>query len=189
MADNHREAEDEWILRADQLRALVSAVRTDIVDHLAGRGEMSIKELAEAIGKQPSALYHHLEQLLDVGLVVESGARVVNRKKEKLYRTPSRRMRLRKALESGEHADLMGQIVASLSRQADRDFSRGQAIPTARADGEHRNLGFFRLVAKPDAGRLEEINRHLEAIAELMWEENDAEAESMVLTWIMAPGN
>lgn len=187
-SSQHGRPDEEWILREDQLRTLLSSVRTDIVDHLAGRGEMSIKELAVAIGKQPSSLYHHLDKLIEVGLVRETGARVINRKQEKLYAVPARRIRLKAALESGSYPQLMEQIVASLARQADRDFAKGQALPNARAGGETRNLGFFRLVAKPDADRLAQINYHLDAIAELMWQENATDGESMVLSWFMAPG-
>lgn len=184
-------AEEEQILRSDQLRCLVSATRMDIVDHLAGRGALSIKELATAIGKQPSALYHHLEKLLDVGLVREAGTRIVNRRQEKLYATLSRRMRLVHALESGEHDEVMTKVVGALSRQADRDFMRGLANPVAKAGGEGRNLGFFRLVTKPSPEKLASINEKLLEIAELMWEEDDEESQgdAMVLTWVMAPGS
>ena len=43
--------DEVWVLRSEQLRCLVSATRMDIVDHLAGQGPMSIRELAAAIGK------------------------------------------------------------------------------------------------------------------------------------------
>lgn len=179
--------EETWVLRTDQLRCLVSAVRTDIVDQLAGRGPMSIKELATAIGKRPSALYHHIDQLLEVELVREAGARVVNRKQEKLYATPSRRIRLKPALARPENAEVMAEIVSALARQADRDFSKGQYVQDAKVEGVERNLGFFRLVAKPGPEKLARINALLDEIGEIMWEDAEEVFPAVTLTWFMAP--
>lgn len=184
----HMGQDETWILRSDQLRCLVSAVRLDIVDHLAARGPMAIRELANEIGRRPSALYHHIDQLLAVELVVESGMRIVNRKQEKLYATPSRRMRLKRALSMPENKEVMSEIVSALARQADRDFSVGQDRKDSNAEGHFRNLGFFRLVAKPGPERLARINSLLEEIGELMWEDADEDAGTVTLTWIMAPG-
>ncbi len=176
-----------WILDPAQLRCLASSTRMDIVDHLAGRGELSIAELARALGRQPSSLYHHLEKLLEVGLVVETGSRVTNRRSEKLYATPSRRMRLQRALADPANAEVMRDVVQALSRQAQRDFAAGQSLPDARAEGAGRNLGFFRLVGRPDADALAKINALLAEVGEIMWEEAPGDSPAITLTWVMAP--
>ena len=178
---------DEWVLEPEKLECFVSTTRMDIVDHLAGRGAMSIKELACAVGKNPSSLYHHIEKLEAAGLIVESGARTVNRKHERLYETPSRRMRLKRALEEDANSDVMRRVVASLARQAERDFARGQECEGAKASGEKRNLGFYRMVTKPGSERLMRINALLDELGELMWEEGEADDDAVVLTWVMAP--
>lgn len=181
------DAHDEWILEPEKLECLVSTTRMDIVDHLAGRGAMSIKEIAHAVGKKPSALYHHIEKLLEAGLIREEGSRTVNRRHEKLYATPSRRMRLKKALADPANADVIRRVVGAVARQAERDFARGQVGESALTDGESRNLGFYRMVAKPGPERLARINALLHEVGELLWEESDPDGEAMVLTWVMAP--
>ena len=182
-----RNNSDEWVLQPEKLECFVSTTRMDIVDHLAGRGAMSIKELASAVGKRPSSLYHHIEKLEAAGLICESGARTVNRKHERLYATPSRRMRLKRALEDDANRDVMRRVVASLARQTERDFTRGQECRNAEPSGEERNLGFYRMVAKPGSERLRRINALLDELGELMWEEGEAEDDAVVLTWVMAP--
>ncbi|MBX7540351.1 winged helix-turn-helix domain-containing protein [Qipengyuania sphaerica] len=183
---NARE-QDEWILREDQLACLASATRMDIVDHLAAHGPMAVRELAPAIGMKPSAIYHHLEQLVEVGLVADTGSRTHNGKAEALYNTPSRRMRLRRALEDPANAETMQKIVTALGRRAQRDFSQGQRQAEVRASGDARNLGFFRLVNRMDAKRLARMNALLDEVAELMWQEGDEDGELVALTWVMAP--
>ena len=75
-----------WIMTPDQLAAMASPRRQDIVDRLAATGPLSVKELAAQIGARPPALYHHIERLLEVGLIVEAGTRTVRRKRETALR-------------------------------------------------------------------------------------------------------
>lgn len=157
----------------------------DIVDHLSGRAPTSIKELANEIGRQASSIYHHVQLLVDVGLVVEAGARVVNRKSEKLYMTTAPRMRVRKALGDKRNADVMRDIVAALCREAERDFSRG-LDQEGQTQGPHRTLGFFRQVNRTSKVSLKRINALLDEIAEVLWEDPDPEGELVALTWTMS---
>jgi DNA-binding transcriptional ArsR family regulator len=159
----------------------------DIVDHLAGGEPKSIKELAREIGRKPSAIYHHLEQLLGVGLIEEAGARVVNRKTERLFRTPAPRMRVKRALGERRNAALMREIVSALNRESDRDFSTGLDHPRMVTQGSLRNLGFFRQVNRPSPQSLARINALLDEIAEILWREPASDAPLVALTWTMAP--
>lgn len=180
-------SENYWIIRQDQIACLTSPVRTDIVDHLATRGPLSIREVAEEIGKQPSAIYHHIRKLEEVELLSEVGSRLVNRRTEKLYATPARRMRMIRALGDPDNAGLMGYMVAALARQAERDFRTGLDHSARKTEGPQRNLGFFRLVNRPSRQSLKEINRKLDEIAEILWQDQDPNAPLMVLSWTMAP--
>jgi DNA-binding transcriptional ArsR family regulator len=176
-----------WILRQDQLRCLCSAVRMDLVDQLAGRGPMSARELAQVVGMKPSALYHHLRQLLAVDLVHEAGTRVVNRKSEKLYETPSRKMRMRRALEDPANADIMKRFIEALCRQAERDFAGGLGAGGRAMQGPDRNLGFFRLISRPSPDALVRLNAVLDQLYDILWEAPDPDQPAIALTWILAP--
>ena len=68
-----------------------------------------------------------------------------------------------------------------------RDFRRGMQSPGGVTAGARRNLGLFRLVGSPDAKTLREINRHLETVAELMWQSAGASGDVISLAWVMAP--
>ncbi|WP_375204083.1 winged helix-turn-helix domain-containing protein [Hyphococcus sp.] len=176
-----------YILDQHQLQCMASPVRQDMVDHLSAHGVMSIKELAASIGKKPSSIYHHLKLLLEADLIVETGSRVVNRKLEKLYATPSRRMRMSKALEDPENNEELREIVGALCRQTDRDFSRGLENEQAKRGGQFQNLRFFRLVNRPTPQSLRQINKKLDEIAEILWSDPDPNSPLVALTWILAP--
>jgi len=182
-----RRKDTYWVLRREELRCLASPIRMDIVDHLAGRPPMPIRELARRIGKQPSAIYHHLRQLIDVGLVLEAGTQVVNRKSEKLYATPAPRVRLKRALAERVDDDAMCAFVGAMLRQSTRDFAAGVAADDARADGAYRNLGMFRLINRPSKRSLKRVNALLEEIGEILWEEDQPGEPLVALSWVMAP--
>jgi len=176
-----------WILDKKQIACLTSVPRAEILDWLASSGPQSVSELAASLDRQPSSLYHHLQKMMDVGLVEEAGSQTVYRRTEKLYKTPSRRMRLKRALSDGKHDPLMARSVTAMCNQFQRDFANGLDNPSAKRTGQYRNLGFYRFVGRPSAEGLKEVNKHLDAIAELLWTDQDPERPAVSLGWIMTP--
>jgi DNA-binding transcriptional ArsR family regulator len=182
-----RKSETYWVLQRKQLRSLVSQRRLEIIDRLVAAGPLSAKDLARLVGAQPSALYHHLRQLMEVGLVVETGYRVVRRRREVLYMTRAPRIRLFRALRDPNNTREMTRITATMTRQMSRDFRRGIKSPAARPSGALQNLGFMRLLASPSPATLRRINQYLAEIGELLFTSTDARYEPLSLAWIMAP--
>lgn len=187
--DGHeKKCDGEFHIRDPQaLKALASPVRLDIVDTLAAHGPLAIKELGSLIGREPASIYHHLRILLAAGLVREAASRVVNRRVEKLFDTPFRRMRLAPALAEGRQDAIMTEIVASLCRQADRDFASGLERKSGRRNGPQTNLRFFRLVNRLAPDDLELVNEKLDEIAEILWRAPAEGAPVVALTWVLAP--
>jgi len=170
-----------------QLETIANPRRQDMLARLSASGPLSIRELAEQIGARPTALYHHLEKLLAVGLVVEAGARVRNRRREQLYETVAHRLRLAKAHRDPAHSQAVANIVSAQTRQLSRDFRIGQESASRIDDGDRRNLTFFRLVGRPSVMQLARINACLTEITEVMWEANDPNADLIALGCVMAP--
>ncbi|MGZ8361787.1 MAG: helix-turn-helix domain-containing protein [Allosphingosinicella sp.] len=181
------EIDTYWIMAPHQLAEMASPRRQDIVDRLAATGPLSIKELAGQIGARPSALYHHVEKLLEAELIVEAGWRTVRRKREQLYAARAKRMRLLRALADGKQQPVMDTIVASLTRQMERDFRAGGTSPARQTEGPERNYGFFRLIGQPGAADLARINACLQDVAEILWDRRDESAPIVCFEWIMAP--
>lgn len=180
-------AKTYWVLEKRQVLCLASARRHDIIDKLAAIGPMSIRELAPLVGASPASLYHHVQKMLSVGLLVTSGTRVVNRRRETIYATPAPRMRLMRALADPANRPGMEKIGAALSRQFQRDFSGGLKSPDSRVAGPTRNHGFFRLVGAPGPDGMARINQHLTDIAEILWASAGKKGELVAVGWMMAP--
>jgi DNA-binding MarR family transcriptional regulator len=176
-----------WVVDKRQLMAMTSPRRHEMCDALAAQGPMSIRELANVIGVQPSSLYHHINRLLAVGLIVEAGSRVARRRREQLYATPAPRMRLARALSENKYPDVIAEIVSALTRQIARDFRTGARLPDRIAEGEERNLGFFRLIGRPSPAQLARINACFAEISEIMWNSVGNSEGVIGIGWVMAP--
>jgi len=71
----------------EQLKAVASAVRLRIL-RLCGERELTNKEIADAVGKDPATVLHHVRLLVDAGLLESTGVRQgVRGAYEKPYRT------------------------------------------------------------------------------------------------------
>ncbi len=176
-----------WVLDEIQIRHALSPRRHDIVDRLSMSGPLSVRELAALLGAQPPALYHHITQLLEAGLIVEAGQRVVRRKREQLYQAVAQRVRIDAVLNDPAHDGVAGRIVAGMTRQMERDFKAGLASENRVAEGAGRNLGAFRTVGTPTPRTLRAVNAKLEEIAELLGRDQPGNNASVAFHWLMAP--
>ncbi len=175
------------VVKPEQLEALVSTKRHDIIAQLAASGPMSVRELADAIGAAPSSLYYHIEHLCSVGLVLEAGVRQDQNKPEQLYNVPARNMFLFDAMQAPRNKPVMKAIAGAICKQATRDFSRGFDAPHRNPVGATRNVRFGRLVGRPDAATLKRINTHLDAITELLLASTHGTGPRIAMTWVVAP--
>ncbi|MDQ0465593.1 DNA-binding transcriptional ArsR family regulator [Caulobacter ginsengisoli] len=171
----------------EQLRALVSTVRADIMDQVAAFGPLSVREIGALTGTAPSSLYHHVQQLTAVGLLLEAGVRQTAKKPEQLYDTPAPRMRMLDALQDPANQGVLNALVDAVCKQANRDFARGFAAPHRQTTGQERNVRFARLVCRPDAATLAQINAHLDAVTELIARSADGSGERIAYAWVVAP--
>lgn len=179
---------DEYrIVELRQVTALASAVRQDMVDRLARNGPTSIRELADELGLKPSSLYRHIDTLIDVGLVVEAGQRLVNRRVEKLYDCVARRVLLDKIYQDDSAKDSLHSVLAALNRQMERDA--GLAIENGQGEsgGAHRNLGFGRIIGTPSKKDLARINSLLEEISMILRSSSKRNAKMVAFGWSLAP--
>lgn len=172
-----------------QIRCLAGARRYDILARLQVAGALSVRELAEWLGAKPSALYHHIQQLLDADLIRTDGHRVVNRRREQLYAARSPHMRISRDLARPAVRDSLTEVAAAFSRQTERDFRRGYAEGVVEAAGPTRALGFDRAFGRPSAARLRRINALLDEAVALMAQDDGETGSPIVLNWGLTPGS
>lgn len=187
MSENNTEDSVYWINEPDQFECLMSARRMEIVDQLAQIGVCSVRELARILAVKTSSLYHHIDQLLSVGLIEMVGVRGTGRSAEKLYQTPGAVMRYGISLGDPDAFDMYRRLGEYQSRQSARDFARGLQSNQVIDKGPQKNVWIFRLVGAPDKETMAQINRHMEEIAKLFWRSAGQDNPLIVMSAIMAP--
>ncbi len=157
--------------RPDQLRALASTVRQDIVDTVQALGRASVPELARHLSREPDALYYHVRALLEVGLLVRLPEdRVQGGRSEALYATarPDRRLQLDYRRRDGKTRAALEALVGNMLRSAHRDFSAASKDPGCVVAGPRRELWAGRCKGWLSAAELERCNALLAELTTLL---------------------
>ena len=178
--------EDYWILSTDQLECLASSRRQAVLDLVATFGPVSANDLARLSGMKRTTLYQHIDKLLKVGLVLDSGHRGSGPNAEQVYRTPAPRMRLAKAMADDRNAARFSRIAAALLRQTERDIEAGMVSDRKQTIGPGTNLMFHRYVGAPSPETLAAINQKIEDIKSLIALDDPASGEPLAITVAMA---
>jgi DNA-binding transcriptional ArsR family regulator len=176
-----------WVMRRDQLNAVASAIRHDILDHLVARGPLSVHDLAQSLHRKPTAIYSHLQKLLKVDLVV---AVRVSRKRGRptlLFRPVAPRIRLAHAPNIARNRPILARIARTMSSQAAADYGKAFQHTEWTIDGPARNHWVFRCMTAPSVPRLAKINRLLDQLAELIWTPDPKPGRLMSVTWLLSP--
>lgn len=176
------------ISRPDQIRALATPARQEIIDALLSSGPTSVSEIAAVLGRPADSLYHHIRILQKKGLVVAAEVRRRGRRDEVVYDVPGRPMRIDYDLGNRRvSAGIIGAIGAML-RIAQRDFNEAVAAGTAAVDGPYRDLWAARLKGWIGRPQLKRINGHLQGICKIMLSlKRQPESQLLALAFVIAP--
>jgi DNA-binding transcriptional ArsR family regulator len=139
-----RSSRESWISRIDQMRALSSPVRQELLDVLARMGTVSLAELGAVLGRPADGLYYHVRLLKRRGLVRSAGTRVVRGRREELFEAAAPQFGLRYAAAPSPRAQAVTDIVSSMLRLGSRDFRRALAAAGNRLEGRNRDLWAMR---------------------------------------------
>lgn len=162
--------------RLDQLEALGSPARRELIEAVQLLGECSIAEVAEILGKPADSLYYHVRKLLQVGLLKQVGVRRGSRREEAIYDLPGRPLRVRYDARDPNQAELLVAAAAADLRLTERNVRAAVEDGGVVPDGPDRNMVCNRHRRPLTTVQLEAINDHLRAIDSIMNEPADAEA-------------
>jgi DNA-binding transcriptional ArsR family regulator len=155
------------IAETEQLEALSSPVRQEIVDALQALGPATVANLAVELGRPADALYYHLKVLLRVGLLRETGVREDGARPETIYDLPGRPVRMRYDADPRVRRAIQ-RTVASVLRLAERDFAAALERAKFRGGRPTRPLVGGRFKAWLDDAQIARLQELLEEIEDLM---------------------
>lgn len=177
------------IRRPEQIRALRSPVRQEIVDTVQSLGVCSVADVARELGRHADGLYYHVKILLRVGLLESAGTRRDRGRREARYvtRSPECPMRLHYEPDDPANADAVLGVVASMLRMSERDFA-GAYRPDAVTEGPQRNLWAARVKAWLSGDDLVEVNRLLAELQTIFERGREPGRDRLhAITFVLAP--
>lgn len=160
----------------EQLEALSSPARRELIDAVQLLGPCAIAEVAEALGKPADSLYYHVRKLLQVGLLKQVALRRGVRRDEAVYDLPGRPLRLRFNLDHDDTSDLIVSSAAATLRLTERSFRAAVERRQGQYGGPKRDLLCERYRRPLNASELQEVNNHLDAIVEVLSRPVDSSA-------------
>jgi DNA-binding transcriptional ArsR family regulator len=178
---------DNYIIRSKrQMRALAASTRQEILDVLPRMGTVSVAELASALGRPADSLYYHLRILKKVGLVLSDGYRMLNGRREALFRAVAPEMSLCYELGKKGNGSEVNAIIASMLRLGMRDFSDSFKTAQATVSGPHRELWALRKVGSLSRDQIADVNRSIDSLMEVMADTNP-DGRLYALTVVLTP--
>ena len=181
---------DTYVIRTrKQMAALKAPTRQEIVDTLAPMGDVSVVELAAALGLPADALYYHLRILQKAGLVLDAGERDTGTRRESLFRTVAPDMRLAYKPGLKGNAQQVTPIVNSMLRLTTRNFAEALNDPDTVVDGEHRELWATRTTSWLTEEQLAEVNHFITQLVRRSVSSSPMQARLFGLTMVLTPLN
>lgn len=176
------------ITRSDQIRALATPARQEIIDAFLSSGPSTVAEIATALGRPADSLYYHTRILKKVGLVVAVETRRHGRRDEVVYDVPGRPMRIDYDLGDRRAAAGIVEAIGAMLRITQRDFNEAVALGTAAVDGPYRSLWGARVKGWISKAQLKKVNQHLQEICKIMLSPDRRQGSSLhSLTFVITP--
>ncbi len=159
---SQRPTDAEIIERADQVRALSSQIRCAIHQIVLNQGEVSIREIAEQLGRKPVSLYRHIDQLVEVGVLDEVGTRSTARRDAKLYATKLNYLRY--TPEDEEMTDAICSVTKCMLKSIAGGVVKALESKEAITSGPHRDTYIGSPFGWLDEDEIVELNTKLNEV-------------------------
>jgi DNA-binding transcriptional ArsR family regulator len=177
-----------------QRRAISSPLRLEILGHFSAGRPLSVREVAERMGRPATAIHYHVRLLEQSGLLKKTGEHRDGRRREAEYSMVAEAIAV-PGLDgpSGEGEQTLAlKTTASAFRMAERDTKAALAEGEARGEGEDRNFYVGRMHCRLNREELAEINRRLDALLgtvldSMRREEHQEDDEFVSLTLALLP--
>lgn len=176
------------ISRPEQLVALASPVRQEIVDVLARMPGAPVAAIAAALGRPADALYYHLRELVRVGLVLPSGEGLGRRGSEALYRTVAPDLAMAYDAASPPNVEGVSRAVASMMRLGTRDFHRAFSSGQVVVSGRRRELWAGRVTGWLDGAGTARVNSLYKKVSRVLNGSRPARGKRLfAVTFVLVP--
>ena len=165
------------IRSAEQVRALRTPLRQEIVQALTKLGACTVRELADELGHEPAALYYHVHALEEAGITVATGHRRGGGRPEGVYQLVAEKILIDRSETSKPFLSALAELQRATLRTAERELTRAVEARGDRPAADGASPMLLRLTSRlrpRDAARAAKLLREL---AEFLAENDGAAAD------------
>lgn len=174
--------------RQDQVDALSSPIRIEVIETFQTRGQLSVRELAQAMDRTPDSLYYHVRKLVAVGVLVVAEKRRSGAREEAVYGLAAPVIAMPYRPESPSNRAAYERAGAAVVRKAEREYRASVAGGGAVCHGARRETLVSRYKARLTPEGLAELNRRLRELESFLERENArGKGRYHALTTVLAP--
>ena len=148
-------------LSVEQLKLISFGPRRDIIAVLANESDLSAREIAERLHRRVTALYRHLDALVESGLIRQSGSRPGSKRPQSLFALAAPLYSAQKATETAQGRAAYAQAATRYAAAASRKFSRAMRNGTARPFADDANVSLSNVDLQLDRASLVELHKLL----------------------------
>lgn len=141
-------------------------MRHEIHQVVLSQGEASVREIAVQMGRKPVSLYRHIDQLVEVGLLIDIGTKSTARRDAKIYTTKLEFMRYRP--RRPEMLKALGEFARASLKDTGTKVSKVIESGEAVLPIPHRDTFIGSPAGWLDDDELAELNEHVDAIIGLL---------------------
>ena len=123
----------------ETMQALANPVRWEVLDAASALGECSAAEIAEFTARARTSLYPHIQQLVEYGLLLETGTRLMGKRYEQLYKPRATMIGTRFNQDDPENLDYHTTFANALTRLMARKYERAGKEPGVQPRTDQRN--------------------------------------------------
>lgn len=169
------------------LEALASPIRQEIISAFVD-GPLTVKDLAQRLGRTRQALHYHVEHLVRAGILRAAGARPAGRRQEALYEVTSDTVS-GASQRSRRDRGLAERAAGALLRLTERELRAAiRAGRGAASTGAAREVVAARGKCRLDAAGLARLNGLFDEIVTVLRQaEPRADAPTYAVTLVLTP--
>jgi DNA-binding transcriptional ArsR family regulator len=169
-----------------QLESLNSPVRLAVIQRLEVDKQATVRELAHRMGKAATALYHHIKELEEVGLLRVVGEKQGTRRPEAVYAMVAPYLSSAEAVKTEKGREIYSRAGGRVADAAARAFSNAVLCKGSRFDGRYRNAAVRFYVLRADKKKLARLNQILQELEEIVCHCCE-EGEEIQLSILLSP--
>ena len=175
------------IRSAQQMRALCSPIRAQIISIMENREEYSVGEIAADLGMQAESVYYHVHALAQAGLLLQAGERFGSTRPKVTYRLLAERVCVDWENTRADYRKALKKATRTAHRLAERLTERAIDDPGCRMNGPDADAWMGQEGVRLGPEKLRELMLKLAEIDRFIIENNvagDADEETTYMVTV-----